>query len=578
MKRQPYRIRPEAHLSPELLALIDGVQGNAPRERSLDWNRVGRLAAAHGVGPLLHAAWSNQQEPVPPELLSAFLQQRRQNALNGMLGLSQRDDVLRVLEQDGLRPLVLKGAALARTWYGDLSLRSFLDIDLWLHRDDVDHARELLLEAGYERIQETDSPHHETPLHRAGLVCAVELHRDLTRLTLRRFPAFGEFWERSVSLEGEGALVRTLSSEDTLLHLCLHLVHHLDYAHGWRLRHLCDIAMHLKAFDIDWDTFAVEVEDLGVGRACGAVLGLAALIAGATVPNAHIDLPAALELLDRPAPGVIHHHRQGAFLAALLQGHVRQAGRIVTETMAGVNAADTWNVRQLRPHRLLVPGWRLLRTTRREGWRFTGQLRDWLPEARDWRRNERLMASLLARPDDSLDHSNSSSHPPLQSRIGLLSVALLAWILAVALRVALQTVRVRGTSMEPTLQSGQRLLVIRASYLSRGLRRGDIVLMKDPRDVGRAGIKRLMGLPGERIQVRRGRVMVDGRRLDEQYATVRDTSSWGPVTIPSHCYFVLGDNRARSIDSRHWGCLSDKLVVGRVWFSYWPPHRLSRLQ
>jgi signal peptidase I len=87
-------------------------------------------------------------------------------------------------------------------------------------------------------------------------------------------------------------------------------------------------------------------------------------------------------------------------------------------------------------------------------------------------------------------------------------------------------------------------------------------------------IKRVVGLPGERVGVRDGVVTIDGRRLSEPYVRFPDRRSAPPVTVPANAYYVLGDNRADSDDSRSWGVLSAKDVVGRALVGIWPPRRI----
>lgn len=142
----------------------------------------------------------------------------------------------------------------------------------------------------------------------------------------------------------------------------------------------------------------------------------------------------------------------------------------------------------------------------------------------------------------------------------------------------LLTVRVMVTqaSMQPNLLEGQHLIVSRLAYTFTDPRRGDIVVFSRPDSPrGFYLVKRIVGLPGETITVSQGgAVLINGHPLDEPYATIIDlpgnltTREW---TVPEGSYFVLGDNRRGSIDSRSWGFLGRDEIVGRAWFSYWPP-------
>ena len=130
---------------------------------------------------------------------------------------------------------------------------------------------------------------------------------------------------------------------------------------------------------------------------------------------------------------------------------------------------------------------------------------------------------------------------------------------------------VRGDSMAPTFGPGHLLLVTRVP--PSGLSRGDLVIVPDPRDPKSRYLKRVVGLPGERIQLLEGLLYVDGEHLAEPYLGGRPASPgledrwWG---LGESEYFVLGDNRARSTDSRAFGPVDGGLIVGKVWFRYWP--------
>jgi len=174
--------------------------------------------------------------------------------------------------------------------------------------------------------------------------------------------------------------------------------------------------------------------------------------------------------------------------------------------------------------------------------------------------------------------------------------ALLLTLLAFALVAAsVETVVVDGDSMQPALVSGQHLLVNklayaradqsplvsggedRLRYLFGGPRRGDLMVFRFPGVPERELVKRLIGLPGEEVEIVRGQVFVDGRALAEPYLAVSGDYSYPRQRIPAGQYFVLGDNRPESNDS-HLGWLvpADRLV-GRAWLSLWPPGRWGAL-
>jgi signal peptidase I len=133
-----------------------------------------------------------------------------------------------------------------------------------------------------------------------------------------------------------------------------------------------------------------------------------------------------------------------------------------------------------------------------------------------------------------------------------------------------QATQVLGQSMEPNLHSTQRVVVEKVTYrFFHGPRRGDIVVIALP-EQSEMLIKRVVGLPGESIEVRSGRVYIDGKPLDEPWTVNPGGGSYGPQTIPPLHVFVMGDNRGASNDSRNFGPVAIEHVVGHAWFSYWP--------
>lgn len=158
-------------------------------------------------------------------------------------------------------------------------------------------------------------------------------------------------------------------------------------------------------------------------------------------------------------------------------------------------------------------------------------------------------------------------------KIALISLAV---VLPVRFFVA-QPFVVRGASMEPNFQEGQYLIIDEASYYFRAPERGEIVVFRYPNEPSEFFIKRIIGLPGEQVEVRDGKVWIinhnhpGGFALTEPYLpsdelTTYDTS----VTLADQQYFVLGDNRVFSSDSRRWGPLDKKYLTGRVLLRLWP--------
>ena len=150
-----------------------------------------------------------------------------------------------------------------------------------------------------------------------------------------------------------------------------------------------------------------------------------------------------------------------------------------------------------------------------------------------------------------------------------------AVVIALVINVLLaQATRVYGQSMEPNLHTDQRLVVEKLSYNHwlhlRGPHRGDVVVFRISPHSDLL-IKRVVGLPGDRVEIRGGRVFINGELLDEPYLSQPTYGDYGPMDVPPLHLFVLGDNRGFSNDSRAFGPLPLDSVIGRAWFSYWPP-------
>lgn len=132
--------------------------------------------------------------------------------------------------------------------------------------------------------------------------------------------------------------------------------------------------------------------------------------------------------------------------------------------------------------------------------------------------------------------------------------------------------RVVGTSMVPTLEDGQFLVVNKLGYRLHPPQRGDIIVFQDPYSPDRKLIKRVIGLPGDSIEIQAGQVLVNDQVLDEPYLEDAGDSSRAATVLPEGEYWVMGDNRDNSSDSRSWGTLPQTRIVGKAWLSYWPPN------
>ncbi len=146
----------------------------------------------------------------------------------------------------------------------------------------------------------------------------------------------------------------------------------------------------------------------------------------------------------------------------------------------------------------------------------------------------------------------------------------LAGILFLGINAVSARVRVDGFSMQPTLEDGEFVLVSKLNYRFGDVERGDIVVFHFPMDPEQELIKRVIGLPGDTINVQNGTVLVNGQALNEPYIAAAPAYS-GEWTVPEGHLFVLGDNRNDSSDSHSWGYLPFEKVVGKALVIYWPP-------
>ena len=151
-----------------------------------------------------------------------------------------------------------------------------------------------------------------------------------------------------------------------------------------------------------------------------------------------------------------------------------------------------------------------------------------------------------------------------------LSVAVLFCFFLIAF--VAQAFRVQGTSMEPLLLDGERIVVNKFIYRFQPIERRDVVVFWYPRDPSVSFIKRVVGLPGDMVEIQAGRLVVNGTPVREDYLPegFRDGDSLPPREIPKGYYFVLGDHRRSSNDSRSWGEVPEKYIYGKAVFRFWP--------
>ena len=169
------------------------------------------------------------------------------------------------------------------------------------------------------------------------------------------------------------------------------------------------------------------------------------------------------------------------------------------------------------------------------------------------------------------------------------AIALSVWLRDLIISLAIscfiiiflyQPVKVEGTSMLPGLEDQERIFVNKFVYRWEPIQRGDIVVFRYPRDTSKSYIKRVIGVAGDRVRIENGEVYVNDQTLDEDYvpSEYADARSYAEVTVPAHSYFVLGDHRTMSNDSRDFGPVNERFIYGKAVFGYWPMEKLGRLR
>ena len=143
-----------------------------------------------------------------------------------------------------------------------------------------------------------------------------------------------------------------------------------------------------------------------------------------------------------------------------------------------------------------------------------------------------------------------------------------------------QPVRVEGTSMLPGLQDQERIFINKFVYKLEAIERGDIVVFHYPFDPSKSYIKRVIGVSGDRVYILDGQVYVNGRPINESYIPGKyfDDRSMSEIAVPPHSYFVLGDHRSLSNDSRDFGPVDESYIYGKAVFVYWPMDKLGVLR
>jgi signal peptidase I len=165
-----------------------------------------------------------------------------------------------------------------------------------------------------------------------------------------------------------------------------------------------------------------------------------------------------------------------------------------------------------------------------------------------------------------------------QSLVALLhDLAIAVVVCVVLITYVVQAFKVQGTSMSPELKDGERILVNKFLYYFGDIERGDVVVFWYPEDPELSFIKRVVALPGETVEIRSGTAFVNGRPLDEPFVsgTNADLRSYPPHEVRPGHFFVLGDNRKGSNDSRSWGLVPERYIYGKAFLRIWPPREVG---
>jgi signal peptidase I len=143
-----------------------------------------------------------------------------------------------------------------------------------------------------------------------------------------------------------------------------------------------------------------------------------------------------------------------------------------------------------------------------------------------------------------------------------------------------QPVKVEGTSMMPTLEDQERVFINKFVYRLEAIERGDVVVFRYPRDTSKSYIKRVIAVAGDRVKIEDGLVYVNDRQITEVYVPqmYEDVRSYPEIVVPPHSYFVMGDHRNLSNDSRDFGPVDERYIYGKAVFGYWPFAKLGKLR
>lgn len=146
----------------------------------------------------------------------------------------------------------------------------------------------------------------------------------------------------------------------------------------------------------------------------------------------------------------------------------------------------------------------------------------------------------------------------------------LAVIIFLIIRIGIQNYRIEGASMEPNFHNGEYLIVNKLAYRLGEYERGDVIVFKYPNDPSKDYIKRVIGLPGDTVEIRGGQLYVNNVEINEPYEHMPNVRDEPPTVVDAGYLYVMGDNRPASSDTRSWGQLGQEFVIGQAWLAIWP--------
>ena len=170
--------------------------------------------------------------------------------------------------------------------------------------------------------------------------------------------------------------------------------------------------------------------------------------------------------------------------------------------------------------------------------------------------------------------------------LDILQIVVLAFALFLFMYLLVfQPHKIKGNSMQPNFPDGEYLLTDKVTYRFEQPKRGDVIVFKAPTDESEEYIKRIIGLPGDTISLKEGKIFINGKQLDESYLP-QSLETFGSsflkegeeIKVTDNVFFVLGDNRPFSSDSRTWGFVDKSKITGRAWLIYWPINKAGSIQ